>query len=79
MQETAGTRVTRPVGTFCQPGGRGHAKYRMQYNCANPVPDHGGTFLSEKLYPSGIWGCINNTVLAMSRAIATWTPSCLVT
>jgi hypothetical protein len=35
-------------------------------NCVNPIPDHGGTFLSEKLNPSGIWkgALMRFTVLA---------------
>jgi hypothetical protein len=27
----------------------------IAYICVNPIPDHGGTFLFEKLNPSGIW------------------------
>jgi hypothetical protein len=55
MQETAGIRVLRPVGTFVSPRTiAGPWPPSTAYNCVNPIPDHGGTFLSEKLNPFGI-------------------------
>jgi len=54
MQEIAGIRVMRPVGTFCQPAYH-RARVAMPHTIvANPIPDHGGTSLSEKLNSSGI-------------------------
>jgi hypothetical protein len=52
MQETAGTRVMRPVSTFGQPAyhrGPRWARVAMPstYTIVNPIPDHGGTVLSE--------------------------------
>jgi hypothetical protein len=49
MQETTGTRITRDLSVLSVSPRTITGVPSTASNCANPIPDHGGTFLSEKL------------------------------